>query len=309
MPSTPLSELSGSRAMAQDNALQLFPLKSGPHFGDASLSRGASGVVFTGFTRDARPDNDAFSCCGSYTLRNSVHAAIAGTTSDGCTVFALKSVIDRRPCLAVGGFDCDGKPVELTNAQFEQVTAPLFNFASNVSPILGNEPAPGIQLRNGNSTYGFQYNARSERYVFSYNNRFADGFHSSGPADFEATHNLSVESDGRRVSKLSAGGSLRQMDQAVSASAFQDLTSRGFEATLQNGKATASIAKTLMGDAQTRKISLGYDRTSIFHEKTADGKVTERLEHRLDDVTLEVSRTRDRERGTEYMLTFKFKLP
>lgn len=129
----PIPSLSNPKTLADQSRLKLFPLQSGPQFANVNISTGASGIVFTGYTRDASADNDAFSCCGSYTLRNSVHAAIAGMTSDNCTLFALKSVINQRPCLAVGGFDAEGKPVRLSQTEFEQVTRPLFNFADKVS--------------------------------------------------------------------------------------------------------------------------------------------------------------------------------
>lgn len=309
MSGTPLSELSSAKTMAGDDQFRLFPLKSGPHFGDASLSNGASGVVFTGYTKDASIDNDAFSCCGNYTLRNSVHAAIAATTPDGCTMFALKSVIDQRPCLAVGGFDRDGKPVTLTPTQFDRITKPLFNFASNVSPILGSEPAPGIQLRSGNSTYGFQYNARSERYIFTYDNRIAGGYHSDRRPDFEAKHNLSLEHDGRDLSKVSLGGSVRSLDRSISASAFREATSSGIDTTVRNGDLYGSFMQKYVGTERTRRVEIGDDRTSIFHEKTTSGKVSAGLQHQFDVVTLKVTRTRDRVTGTEYVLTFTFQLP
>ncbi len=305
---SPLSELTGSKAMAQDDEFKLFPLKSGPHFSGAGKSSGASGIIFTGYTGEASFDSDPYSCCGSYTLRNSVHAAIAGMTSDGCTVFALKSVIDQRPCLAVGGFDRSGKPFELSNAQFDRVTAPLFNFANNVSPILGTEPALGVQMRNGNSTYGFQYNARSERYIFNYNNRIANGYHSSGDPDFEMKSNVSVEHDGSRFTRFSAGSTVRDLDRSLSASVFQEQTQHGFDATVRNGDLYGSIGKTYMDNAQTRRLGLGYGPTSFHREDTTGGKITERLEHKMEEVTLEVSRTRDRGRPTEYVITFKFQL-
>lgn len=171
----PLPSPSNPKTLADQSQLKLFPLQSGPHFANVGLSNGASGIVFTGYTRDANVDNEAFSCCGSYTLRNSVHAAIAGMTSDNCTVFALKSIINQRPCLAVGKFDPDGKPLELSKSEFDQVTKPLFQFADKVSPILGSEPAPGIQIRSGDASYNYQVDARSGRFRFTYKDSMSGG--------------------------------------------------------------------------------------------------------------------------------------
>lgn len=308
MSGSPLSELSTPKAMANSDDFKLFPLKSGPRFGDASLSRGASGVVFTGYTKDAAFDNDAFSCCGNYTLRNSVHAAIAATTPDGCTIFALKSVIDQRPCLAVGGFDKSGKPVELTKSQFEKLTLPLSN-PSNVSPILGSEPALGVQLRNANSTYGFKYNAQSDLYIFNYTNSIAGDYGANGKPRYERSSGLALEHNGHELSKVSANTSWRRDNSAFKGSVFQDLNARGFELSGSRNDWSGTIAKTYMEGARTDKYELGYGATSISRESTTGGRITEGVQHKFEGVVLKVTRTRDRVTGNEYMLTFTFELP
>ncbi|MND58603.1 hypothetical protein [Agrobacterium tumefaciens] len=299
----PIPSLSNPKTLADQSRLKLFPLQSGPQFANVNISTGASGIVFTGYTRDASADNDAFSCCGSYTLRNSVHAAIAGMTSDNCTLFALKSVINQRPCLAVGGFDAEGKPVQLSQTEFEQVTRPLFNFADKVSPILGSEPAPGIQVRSGDASYNYQVDARSGRFRFTYKDSMNGGL--LGPS---ADGNVSLEHDGHRLARISAGGSYSQSDNSISGSAYRDIDTRGFEATVRSGQASAMFGRTYTENAITRKIGLGYGDTSLRREDTPGGTIKESLEHKLEKITLEVSRTRDRAKGTEYMLTIKMQL-
>lgn len=308
MSGSPLSELSTPKAMANSDDFKLFPLKSGPRFGDASLSRGASGIVFTGYTKDASLDNDALSCCGSYTLRNSIHAAIAATTPDECTIFALKSVIDQRPCLAVGGFDKNGKPVELTKSQFDKLTLPLSN-PTTVSPILGTEPALGVQMRNANSTYGFKYNAQTDLYIFNYSNSIAEGFRANGKPEYERTSGLTLEHNGHELSKVAANSSWRNDNTSFAGSIQQDLNSRGFEVSGSHNDWNGSIGKTYMENAITSKYALGYRQTLISRESTTGGKITEGIQHKFDGVVLKVTRTRDRVTGTEYMLTFTFELP
>lgn len=299
----PLPSPSNPKTLADQSRLKLFPLQSGPHFANAGLTNGASGIVFTGYTRDASLDNEAFSCCGSYTLRNSVHAAIAGTTSDNCTVFALKSIINQRPCLAVGKFDPDGKPLALSKSEFEEVTKPLFQFADKVSPILGSEPAPGIQIRSGDASYNYQVDARSGRFRFTYKDAMNGG--RFGPS---ADGNFSLEHDGHRLARISAGGSYSSSDNSIAASAYRDLESRGFETTVRSGQASAMFGRTYTENAITRKIGVGYGDTAFRREDTPGGTIKETLGHKMDKVTLEVSRTRDRAKGTEYMLTIKMEL-
>lgn len=290
---------SNPKTQANEGQLRLFPLQSGPHFANVDQSPGASGIIFTGYTRDASVDNEAFSCCGSYTLRNSVHAAIAGITSDNCTVFALKSIINQRPCLAVGKFDPDGKPLPLSKSEFDQVTRPLFQFADKVSPILGSEPAPGIQIRSGDASYNYQIDARSGRFRFTYKDSMYGG--QFVPS---ADGNISLEHDGHRLAKISAGGSYTQSDNSIAASAYRDVDSRGFETTVRSGGASAMFGRTYTENAITRKIGIGYGNTSLRREDKP-GMIKETIGHKFEKASLEVSRTRDRSKGTEYMLTFK----
>ncbi|MFK3780339.1 hypothetical protein [Agrobacterium sp. NPDC089420] len=299
----PLPSPSNPKTLADQSRLKLFPLQSGPHFANVDLATGASGIIFTGYTRDASADNDLFSCCGSYTLRNSVHAAIAGTTSDNCTIFALKSIINQRPCLAVGGFDADGKPVPLSQTEFQQVTRPLFQFADKVSPILGSEPAPGIQIRSGDASYNYQVDARSGRFRFTYKDSMSGG--RFGPS---ADGNFSLEHDGHRLARISAGGSYTHSDNSIAGSAYRDIDSRGFETSVRSGQASALFGRTYTDNAITRKIGIGYGDTTLRREDTPGGPIKETLGHRLEKATIEISRTRDRAKGTEYMLTIKMEL-
>lgn len=68
------------------------------------------------------------------------------------------------------------------------------------------------------------------------------------------------------------------------------------------------FGRTYTENAITRKMGVGYGNTSFRREDTPGGSIKESLGHKLDKVTLEVSRTRDRAKGTEYMLTIKMEL-
>lgn len=123
-----------------------------------------------------------------------------------------------------------------------------------------------------------------------------------------ADGNVSLEHDGHRLARISAGGSYSQSDNSISGSAYRDIDSRGFDATVRSGQASAMFGRTYTENAITRKIGIGYGNTSLRREDTPGGTIKESLEHKLEKVTLEVSRTRDRAKGTEYMLTIKMQL-
>lgn len=327
MASSPLADLSGSKAISQSDELQLFPLKSGPKFAGSGGSFGASGIIFSGSTCDARVENDPFGCCGSYTLRNSVHAAIAGVKNDNSTVFAMKSVIDHLPCLAVGAFDANGKPREVTSDEFSKITMPLLNATEKLSPILSTDPAIGVQLRSGNSSYGFKTKMTTSKhvfvlnnpdgghvsysdphYIFEYENKFASGYKDGKPS-FERSHNLSVEHDGHQISNVSLSGRLKEDAREVAAAMSRGPTSRSYDINAKNGDFSASVGKTYENKVQTNRFGLGYGGTTLSHARSSNGNRTDKIAHRINKFTIEVARTRDRNNATDHSVQISVEIP
>lgn len=328
MASSPLAELSSSKAASQSEELRLFPLKSGPTFAGGANSTGASGIIFTGSTLEAGVYNDPFSCCSSYTLRNSVHAAVAAVTSDKSIVFAAKSVVDNLPCFACGAFDLDGKPRELTSEERYKLRIPLLSFSEKLSSILGSDPAVlGVQARSGDSSYGFKTKMTNSEHIFilnkpdsyttyhdphhifEYENHVAGSYSVIGDPAYERSSNFSVEHDGHQVSNASLGASLRQDARSISANVSQGPTSRAYNAEAKNGDFSASLGRRYENKERTDMFGVGRGQTNMAYERSTGGRRSEKISHRIDKLTIEVSRTRDRQNGTDYRLQFNLTIP
>jgi len=164
----PLTRPMGQTPQTDLDSYRLIPLSGCPVLGGDTASGLPSGVLFSGRSFEASSDN-SLSCCGRYSLRNSLHQGVAALGNDGDLIFAVNSWVSGRRCMVMGAFDPAGKPVAPTKSQQDWLGK---HFQSPERPIVLDTKAksdigfktnglnPNVGVYVGNKTIIFDVHAR-----------------------------------------------------------------------------------------------------------------------------------------------------
>ena len=143
------------------DSYRLIPLSGCPVLGGDTASGLPSGVLFSGRSFEASSDN-SLSCCGRYSLRNSLHQGVAALGNDGDLIFAVNSWVSGRRCMVMGAFDPAGKPVAPTKSQQDWL-GKHYQSPTKAKSDIGfktNGLNPNVGVYVGNKTIIFDVHAR-----------------------------------------------------------------------------------------------------------------------------------------------------